>query len=96
MNNYKVGDKIKFQEEKHRYTIQACDSRYLVCTKPMNLYHTVLYTIVDLQEGIRGRNNQVFNSYHYKTREGCEECLNDLNSGEVKISFRNRIWLNRE
>ena len=91
---YKVGDKIKFVEEKHPYTIRACNDRFLICTKPFNPKHTVLYTIVDLQEGIRGRNWWVFNIYEYKDDADCKQCLDDLISGECEISYRHRIKLN--
>lgn len=93
---YKVGDKIKFAEEKKPYTIRACDNRYLICTKPYNPKRTVLYTIVDLQEGIRGTNFFVFNIYDYVFTSECRLCLRDLISGECEISHRNRIKLNIE
>ena len=60
MNKFKVGDKIHFEGERNAYTIRACDSRYLICTKPFNPRKTVLYTIVDLQEKVRGTENLVF------------------------------------
>lgn len=37
MANFKVGDKIKFAEEKQRYTVKAVSGRYLIYTKPFNL-----------------------------------------------------------
>lgn len=100
---YKVGDKIYFKEEKRPYTIRACDERYLICTKPFNPKHTVMYTIVDLQEGIRGADVYWkwggFNEY--KTTDECEEALNalyvdpfDLDSYRNEISHRNRVKLN--
>lgn len=91
---YKVGDRIKFAEEKRAYTIKACNERFLICTKPFNPKHTVLYTIVDLQEGIRGRNWWVFNIYEYMDDADCKQCLDDLISGECEISHRHRIKLN--
>lgn len=74
----KVGDKIKFAEEKQRYTVQACDFLFLVCTKPFNPAHTVLYTIVDLEENVRGTENLIFGA-GAETREQCEEMLDRLN-----------------
>jgi hypothetical protein len=88
----KVGDKIRFTEERMRYTIQACDGRFLICTKPYNPKHSVLYTIVDLQEKIRGTENLVFGC-GAETREQCEEMLARLASGETEISRRNWIYL---
>lgn len=91
---YKVGDKIKFVEEKKPYTIRACNERYLICTKPFAPKHTVLYTIVDLQQRIRGRNWWLLNLYEYMDDADCKQCLEDLVSGECEISKRNRIKLN--
>lgn len=92
---WKPGDRLWFGGEKRAYTVQACDSRYLICTKPFNLQHTVLYTIVDLNEGIRGADNYWKWGGHvnYATREGCEEALKELRSGEIEISYCNRTEL---
>jgi len=88
----KVGDKIKFKNEKQRYTVQACDDRYLICTKPFNPRKTVLYTIVDLKERIRGRDDLIF-CFGYETKQDCERSLRWLNSNELEISYRHRIKL---
>lgn len=97
----KVGGKIWFAEEKRPYTIQACDERFLVCTKPFNLHHTVQYTLVDLKEGVRGADNywKWGGRFDYSKREECEKSLLALNGGiedaqSFKISSRNRIELN--
>ena len=103
---YKVGDKIYFAEEKRPYTIRACDKRFLICTKPFNLKpKTVIYTIVDLVEGIRGTDNYSIGWCDYYKTEDCKEMLKELqetynkNDGELWlegtfISHRNRINLN--
>lgn len=91
--NYKVGDKIKFIEEKKPYSIISCDSRYLICTKPYNPKRTVLYTIVDLQENVRGTENMIF-CQGFETKEECDEALERLQTGESEISRRNKIQLN--
>lgn len=92
-----VGCRVKFSEETQRYTIQARDDRYLVCTKPFNPRRTVLYTIVDLVEQVRGPDNLVF-CMGYETREDCQERLADLNRDEfpTEISYRRRIPLRVE
>jgi hypothetical protein len=89
---FRVGQKIKFSTEKHRYTIQACNERFLICTKPFNAKRTVLYTIVDLKESIRGSDNLVF-CHGYETRDHCERALELLINGDIGISYRNRIML---
>lgn len=88
----KPGDKIKFVEERYAYTVQAADERFLICTKPFNLRHTVLYTIVDLQKQIRGTENLIFCA-GFETRTLCEEALARLAAGETEVSYRNRIPL---
>lgn len=92
--NAPVGSRVKFAEEKQRYTIQARDERYIICTKPFNLQRTVLYTIICLRERIRGTDNLVF-GYGYETREECQSRLADLNKEKnpTEISYRNRIPL---
>ena len=84
--------KIWFAEEKLPYTVQARNERFLVCTKPFNLKHTVLYTIVDLKYEIRGTEDLIF-CMGYETKNRCEEALKRLDSGESGLS-RNSIKLN--
>lgn len=89
----KTGDKIQFVEEKKPYVIMALGKRYAVCTKPFNLQKTVLYTIVDFDEKIRGTENLVF-GLGAETGKQCNEMLNRIENGETEISYRNRIALN--
>jgi hypothetical protein len=90
-----VGDKVKFREEKLRYTVQACDERFAVCTKPFNAQKTVLYTVIDFKWEVRGTENLIFGE-GAETREQCEEMLARLASGETEVSHRNRIPLRIE
>lgn len=87
-----VGSKIKFAEEKQRYTVQALGKRYAVCTKPFNAQKTVIYSVVDFEEQVRGTENLVF-GMGAETKEQCEEMLDRLESGETEVSHRNRIPL---
>jgi len=87
----KVGTKIKFAEEKQRYTVQCCNDRFVICTKPLNCMKTVLYTIIDFQKNIRGTENLIF-GMGFETIEQCQEALERLTKGESEIS-RNRIPL---
>lgn len=92
---WSAGDKLKFAEEKRAYTIQACNERYAVCTKPYNPQRTVLYTIVDFAENIRGTENLVFGA-GAETKELCEEMLGRITTGETEISHRNNAPLQIE
>lgn len=87
-----VGDKIYFAEESKPYKVRAANDRYAICTKPYNLKRTVLYTIVDLVEEIRGTENTVF-CMGFENDLDCEEALRRLISGDSEISRRNRVPL---
>ena len=84
----KLGDKIKLGNQKQRFTVKAINNRYAILTKPFNLKHTVIYTIIDFKERKRNRNNLVFNIYDYSKQEDIDQCLKDLESGEVELSYR--------
>ena len=87
-----VGDKLKVPTDKQRYTVQARDERYVICTKPFNLAHTVLYFIADLKEKRRGPDDRIFCSA-YETQEDCQERLRELQNGEIRLSTRYSINL---
>lgn len=88
----KIGDKIKFKNEVQRYTIRAMGFRFWICTKPFNPRKTVLYTIVDPANKIRGTENLIF-GMGAETDQDCNEMLERLEKGESKISHRNRVKL---
>lgn len=81
---YNVGDKIRFAEERNAYTVRACDDRYLICTKPFNIFpKTVVYTIVDLKEGIRGTDGYCIGPYSYYSDEDCNAFLKELQEADA-------------
>lgn len=88
----KKGSKVQFAEERRSYTVRAIGLRFAVCTKPFNPRHTVLYTIIDIKEKVRGTENLVF-GMGAETNEQCENMLRRLESGETEISRRNLIPL---
>jgi hypothetical protein len=104
----KVGSKVKFASEKRPYTVQASSERYAVCTKPFNPQHTVLYTVIDFKDNVRGTENLIF-GMGAETRELCEEMLKRLTAPcehldmddvicdcRTEVSHRNRIALDIE
>jgi len=88
----KKGDRIHFEEESRPYVIRSIGERYVVCTKPFNLRHTVLYTVVDMKENVRGTEDLVF-GLGAETDKQCEEMLYRLEHDVTEISHRNRIPL---
>lgn len=92
-----VGDFLTFPEEKRKYEIRAKGDRYMVCTKPF--FQTVLYTVIDLVEQVRGTENLVFGG-GAETKVGCEEMIDRLEGAgcddgqwHTEVSHRNRIPL---
>lgn len=89
------GTKIKFANEKQLFTIRASNVAFGICTKPFNPKHTVLYTIIDWQNNIRGTENLIF-GMGAETDKQCREMLKRLTEGESEVSHRNQIKLDIE
>lgn len=87
-----TGARIWFHEEKKPYKVRARTNRYLICTKPFNLQHTMLYTVVDLEERVRGTENVVF-GMGAETEVDCLEMAIRLADGDSEVSHRNRVPL---
>lgn len=83
----KVGDKVYIPNQKRPFRVRCRDDRYIICTKPYNPQHTVIYFIVDLEEKRRGPDNMVF-CFGYESNEDCLERLKDLQEGRIEISRR--------
>lgn len=103
-----VGTKIKFVNEKKRFTVRASNERYSICTYPLNMIvreggkkyrheKTVVYTIIDFVKQIRGTENLIF-GMGAETDEDCNEMLARLTDKEdpTEISHRNWHWLDIE
>lgn len=82
-----IGSKIWFIEERQGYTVRATGKQYLILTKPFNPKKTVLYTILDVEQMIRGRENLIFCA-GAETDEQCQDMVARLIDGETEISSR--------
>ncbi len=96
-NKCSLGARIWFDQEKRPYRVRSRNKRYLVCTKPFNLRHTVLYTVVDLTQRVRGTENLVF-GMGAETDEQCDDMIKRLNAefpdiDRTEVSQRNRVPL---
>ena len=89
------GSKVKFLEEKQKYTVRASNVAFAVCTKPFNARKTIFYTVIDWFNDIRGTENLIF-GFGVKTDKQCKEMLERLTQGKSEVSSRNRIRLNIE
>lgn len=87
-----VGDKVYIPTDKRPYTVRARDERYIICTKPFNARHTVLYFIVDVVDKWRAPDNMIF-CHGYETDEDCTERLKELQDGTIELSRRRGVPL---
>ena len=87
-----IGDKVYIPDQKRPFRVRARDDRYIICTKPFNPQHTVIYFIVDLIDKWRAPDNMIFCS-GYETDEDCNERLKELQSGKIGLSWRRGIPL---
>jgi hypothetical protein len=91
-----IGDRLWLDDKRQSWTVQARGDRYIVLTKPFNLQHTTIYTVIDLELGIRGRDN--WYGLGYETRKECEDALARFEApGEdhdsAEISTRSNVTL---
>lgn len=85
----KIGDKIKMCGERQRYTVHACDARFAIMSKPFNPKRAYLYTITDLERGLRGPCNYIFGPpVEMDNPTSGAEALAMLQAGEMEISYR--------
>lgn len=90
----KPGDKFKADRERNRYTVMAADERFAIMTKPFAPNKTYIYTISDLERGVRGPCDLIFGPPHeLNTPDGAEAALAMLQSGEMGISRRRDVSL---
>jgi len=86
--------KVKFEGERQRYTVQARNERFAIMTKPFNARRTYLYTIADLQRGVRGPCNLIFGiPCNVSTPAGAAEALKMIEAGEMEVSHRKCVDL---
>jgi hypothetical protein len=82
-----VGDEVYIPDQKRPFKVRARDNRYIICTKPFNPQHTVIYFIVDLVDKWRAPDNMIFCA-GYETDEDCQDRLRELQSGVIGLSRR--------
>jgi hypothetical protein len=87
-----VGDRVRFRGEKQaRFKVRARGSRFVILTKPFNARQTCIYTVIDVEQGIRGTDN--YGGLGYDTSEEIAEAVDLFNRGEARVSVRNNVSL---
>lgn len=98
-----VGTKIKFNNEKQRYTVMARNEKYIIMSKANNLPRLdFFYSIIDIENMEMSSSDLIFDFTNYLDKEECEEVIKKLEKGEVELSARsvgkcenliNEIWI---
>ncbi|WP_293921183.1 hypothetical protein [Sphingobium sp. UBA5915] len=89
--------KVKLNNERQRYTIMARNDRFVIMTKPFNAKRTYIYTIADLERGVRGPCNLIFGlPCDVNTPAGAHEALQWIERGDMEVSFRRFVDLSDE
>ena len=86
----KKGDKVKFNDDSHIFTVRESNERFTILTYPYK--YTVKYTIIDHDKGIRGADNMVF-SNGYESDVDIRFNMIQLLRNKMKISYRNFVDL---
>lgn len=86
------GDHVRFRDESQaRFKVRARSKRYVILTKPFNAQHTVIYTVIDLEQGRRGPTDSWGTGF--ERPEEIAEALAKLDAGEAALSERYSISL---
>ena len=66
------------------------------CTFTEALEHnkqSPVYSLIDFEENIKAPDNLVFGIYDYSDEKQCQKVIEDLETGEIELSHRNRAEL---
>ena len=86
-----VGDSVQFAESGRWWKVRAVSERFVILTSPFNLQHTVLYSIIDWERGVRGPDDHY--GVGYETREQIDDAMRRLQLspyGEDQIEVSHR------
>lgn len=89
--------RVHLSGERQRYTVQARNDRFVILTKPFNAQRTYLYTIADLERGVRGPCNLIFGlPCDVNTPAGASEALGWIERGGMEVSHRRCVDLTED
>lgn len=85
------GSKVRWRDEKRRYTCTARSENFIIVAKPFNLRKNYdgspicQYSILDLTQMKCNRDNLVFGLYDYLNKDDCEQALLALENSLLDI-----------
>ena len=84
-----VGDRVWFAEERNPYVVRAvsADGRWVACTKPFAARSTVLYTVIDFDNEVRGVDDRVLGP-GYESDEACRDSISLFENWTARHSRR--------
>lgn len=89
--------KLNRRQDADLLKFEVTRENYMTFSEAYNsLKDSPVYTVVDLQENIKGGINLIFDPYDYFDKESCEKLIEDLEKGITEISHRTRIAINVE
>lgn len=93
-DSVKPGDKFKADGERNRYTVMAANDRFVIATKPFSPQKTYIYTIADLERGVRGPCDLIFGPPCTLDKpDEATRALQMLVDGEMSVSSRRCVTL---
>ena len=87
-----VDDKVQFDNEKLYFTVKARNERFIICVRPYKAVGGTWYTIVDLQEHIRGHHD-VFRSFDFLKIKDINKVLKMVSDPEIKHPIPDNVPL---
>lgn len=97
------GDKVKLADTVSKWTVRAVTKhgRFVILTQPFNLKRTVLYTVIDFDRGVRGRDDmygvgyetddniaRAIHQFQHTEDDHRPRCDEDDCMGSLDVSFR--------
>ncbi|WP_417212093.1 hypothetical protein [Acinetobacter venetianus] len=84
--NLKIGQRVKFDDEKYCFTVRAVRHPFVICT--LNLFGELYYTILDVENNYRGSSDS--DSFSYASDECIALAMCALH-GEHPLKIQNAI-----
>lgn len=84
---YTVGDSVPFGKLEMKAVGKS--NRYLIVYDE----NTLVYSVIDLDSGLCGITDRTFNFTNFNNPYAVEELLNELDSGNIKLSYRSSVPL---
>lgn len=93
---FRVGDLVKFEGDRLFFTVRATSPRYTVLSRQAQFRPkgSLVYTVVDALEGVRGPANTIGQGWPVEDDEDCLRLIDELeNTYTRQVSYRNRLPL---